>query len=224
MKQTPPHNSNRTNTNASTAAKSKRSSQNEFIVNPFTIIIDQREKAPFSFSGFRSDADKKNTPLIIPTRVEYLVTGDYTIEGFQSEISVERKSISDLVGTLTAGRERFIEELQRAQEMKFAAVVVEGGWSDVLQFCHEAASRNASRSPSPKTVFRSIVAFQQRFHRVHWWMCNDRRMAEWAAFRILDRYFRDRISNRANNAQGMSDEFVNTEAVNDETLSVASAS
>jgi len=166
----------------------------EFIVNPFTVIIDQREKAPFSFTGIQSDADTKFAPLVIPTRLELLVTGDYTIEGFEPDITVERKSVADLIGTLTAGRDRFEDELSRAQEMKFAAVVVEGDWSAIMQHCKESAERNQKRAPSVKTIFRSVVTFQQRFMRVHWWFCADRRMAEQATFRILERYFRDRLA------------------------------
>lgn len=42
----------------------------------------------------------------------------------------------------------------------------------------------------PKTIFRSVIAWQQRHPTVHWWFCPSRRMAEIATLRILERLWR----------------------------------
>lgn len=112
------------------------------VTNPFRIIRDTREQLPYSFHGLKTDADKGNKPLLIQTIDRHLKTGDYSIDGLESQVTVERKSLSDLYGTLTHGRAAFIRELERMQEMEFSAVVVEASWDGVIHkecdYCHGA--------------------------------------------------------------------------------------
>ena len=65
--------------------------------------------------------------------IEGLPVGDYSIAGLQDRIAIERKSLSDLVGSLTHGRERFERELAKARSYQFFAVVVEGSASAILR-------------------------------------------------------------------------------------------
>lgn len=158
-----------------------------FSISPFTVLIDTREQAPYSFTGINGDSDTHNTPIVVRTVSCHLPTGDYTIEGLAGEISVERKSLEDLYGTLTHGRERFERELQRLEELPgFAAVVVEAGYGAIVG-CPPPESK-----VRPKTISRSILAFQQRYRRVHWLMLPDRRFAEITTYRIFERYWKDR--------------------------------
>jgi ERCC4-type nuclease len=99
---------------------------------------------------------------------------------------VERKSAADLFGTLAGGRRRFVRELERLQERcEYAAVVVEADWETLFTTPPEY-----SRLP-PRNVFRSVVAYQQRYPRVHWWFCPGRRFAELTTFRVLERFWRE---------------------------------
>src|SRR5690242_13649754 len=66
---------------------------------PFITIIDTRETAPYSFAGLRADAKDHNRQLVIPTKFAGLPTGDYSIEGMENLIVVERKSLADLYST-----------------------------------------------------------------------------------------------------------------------------
>jgi hypothetical protein len=77
-------------------------------------------------------------------------------------------------------------ELKRLSEMRAAFVVVEAGWHTIL-----TAPPERSRL-LPKTVFRSVIAWQQRYPRVHWWMMEGRRLGEVATLRILQRYWQER--------------------------------
>ena len=158
------------------------------LVTPFTLVIDSREQTPYAFAGLRSDADAGRQPLLVRTVTRGLEAGDYSLEGFERLVAVERKSLSDLFTTLGQARARFVRELQRLASYDFAAVVVEGTWEDVLV-------RPPSRSQlNAKTVFRSVVAWQQRYPRVHWWMCPSRAFAEVATFRMLERFWKDRMA------------------------------
>ena len=82
------------------------------------IIVDTREKDPILFT--KHDF-KKGT----------LKTGDYTIEGFEKEIAIERKGIGDACSTVLQGRDRFKREMERAKKFKFFAIVIEGREQDL---------------------------------------------------------------------------------------------
>jgi ERCC4-type nuclease len=167
----------------------KKVVENGKLVAPFTLVIDSREQTPYAFAGLRSDADAGRRPLLVRTVTRGLEAGDYSLEGFERLVAVERKSLSDLFATLGQARARFVRELRRLQALyEFAAVVVEAGWEDILV---RPPPRSRLR---PKTVFRSVVAWQQRYPRVHWWMCPSREFAEVVTFRMLERFWRDRTA------------------------------
>lgn len=152
---------------------------------PFTVIIDNNEQHPYHFTDFSADSRQKFRPLIIPTITRSLNTGDYSIDTLEHAVTVERKSLADLYSTLGQGRDRFERELVRMSEMDFAAVVVEADWPSIIE-------RPPPHSELlPKTVYRSVLAWQQRFSNVHWWACATRSFAERTTFRILERYYRD---------------------------------
>jgi DNA excision repair protein ERCC-4 len=155
----------------------------EFIVCPFTILIDTREQLPYTFAGIRADAKQRRLPVLVQSLRGTIASGDYSIVGLSDAVAVERKSKEDLFGTLGGGRERFERELQRLNSLEFAAVVVECEWSDVF-------GNPPKRSGlTPKTVFRSVNAWEQRYTRVHWCFCPGREFAEAKTFRILERFY-----------------------------------
>lgn len=156
----------------------------DYLLCPFSVIVDSREQSPFMFRGFRADAKDKHRPLVVRTTVAALKSGDYSIEGFEHRVAVERKSLADLFGTLGQGRERFERELQRLNEMEFAAVVIEAGWSSII------SNPPTQSKLSPKTVFRSVIAWQQEFPGIHWWALDTRNLAEHCCFRILERFWK----------------------------------
>lgn len=94
------------------------------------IVCDSREQRCLDFSLF---------PGVTATKVEALSFGDYTCEfegklaGMRTPIVWERKSISDLWGTMTQGYPRFRKEITRAKDANTRLVlIVEGNYQDVL--------------------------------------------------------------------------------------------
>ena len=83
----------------------------------YNIITDTREQQPLW---------NKNTIR------KTLKTGDYSIEGYEEEISIERKTLPDLFGTLGKGHARFKKELTRARELQYFAIVIEGNITQCL--------------------------------------------------------------------------------------------
>lgn len=148
-------------------------------------MIDTREQTPFTFDGIRADKKDGGEILTIPVIRATLRQGDYSLLGHELRIAVERKSLSDLFGTLGQGRDRFVRELERLAEMPHAHVVVEAEWSTILNNPPPFSSLN------PKTVYRSVVAWVSRYQSIHWWMMPDRRYAEVTTFRILERFLKE---------------------------------
>jgi DNA excision repair protein ERCC-4 len=151
-----------------------------------TILIDNREQQPYAFVGYRADQRQGGGPLVVGTKTVCLPSGDYSLEGYADRVAVERKSLNDLFHTLSQGRDRFERELARLDAMQFAAVMVEADWTTIFtappQFSHL----------EPKTVFRSVLAWCQRFPRVHWYTVPDRAFGEAATLRVLERFLKER--------------------------------
>ena len=155
-------------------------------MTPYTIVIDTREQLGYQFAA--PFTGPRKVQLAVQTIVCGLPTGDYSLLGFESQIAIERKSLSDLYSTLGQGRARFTRELERLAAMEFAAVVVEAEWSEIL-------GNPPSRSElNPKTVLCSVVAWQQRYPRIHWWTVPGRSVGEAVTIRLLDRFWRERES------------------------------
>jgi ERCC4-type nuclease len=157
----------------------------DYVVAPFVVIADSREGHPFTFTGFKSDARHGYKSLIVPVVTRGLKTGDYSLEGYEDRIAVERKSAQDAYSTFSQERERFIRELERLNEMEFAAVVIEAGWPSLLK------SPPPQSKFSPKSFFRSVVAWQVRYPRVQWWAAETRSWAERVTLRWLERWWKD---------------------------------
>lgn len=142
---------------------------------PFTIIIDTRENKPYLFSSI---TPRPNTIF------KALETGDYSIDTYEDQVTIERKTLQDAYGTFGAGRKRFERELDRMSKFKTAVVMIEADWDTILR-----------RPPvhslfAPKSFLASVVAWQQRYN-VHFWACGNRALGEKCAYRILERFWKD---------------------------------
>jgi ERCC4-type nuclease len=161
------------------------------IVCPFTVLVDNNEQIPYRFTGLHADSRQNNLPLIITVERANLHTGDYSIKDHHNRVMVERKSLADLFSTLSQGRARFEDELLRMNDPKYfplvSAVVVEADLETILKRPPPLSQLN------PKSVVRSMIAWQQRFPFTHWWLAPNRRTAESLVFRILERYYRDNV-------------------------------
>ncbi len=107
-----------------------------------TVIVDTREQAPLQFAS-------------LPFEVDTLATGDYSARGLESDISIERKSISDLIGSLTSGRERFMRELERMRAFPFRRLLIVGT-------VEEIGAHKYRGNTSPKAILHSLHAIEAR--------------------------------------------------------------
>jgi len=88
-----------------------------------TIVIDSREQKPFTFQSHPN--------WIGGTVVRFLDAGDYSVEGMEELLRLERKSLGDLVMTLTVNREPFFRACERMSAFRYKALIVEGTYEDV---------------------------------------------------------------------------------------------
>lgn len=86
-----------------------------------TIVIDTREQEPYSFDPRLTGAVRRALPA-----------GDYSVEGLEDRVAVERKTLDDFVSTVIHSRARFRKELRKLAGYPAACVVVEAGVLDVL--------------------------------------------------------------------------------------------
>ena len=79
------------------------------------ILRDTREKQPWDFSWYDCEI-----------RVATVKVGDYTIEGYENTIAVERKrSTGELAMNFGFKKKQFIAELERMQNVQYRYVVCE---------------------------------------------------------------------------------------------------
>ena len=110
-------------------------------MNAFTVIIDSREQAPWSF------------PADVPTGPGTLAAGDYSLSGFEGSVAVERKSLPDLVSCIGPERERFKRELQRLKAYRVRAVIIEGTLQNITGHQYRSATL-------PASVLGSLASWQ----------------------------------------------------------------
>lgn len=108
------------------------------------IVIDTREQDPLAFGRLQSIRGT-------------LQTGDYSIRGLEEQFSVERKSISDLVGCcMGEGRQRFERELHRLRGFRFKRLLIVGTEEEIL-------SGRYHSNIKPQAVMATLGAFEARY-------------------------------------------------------------
>ena len=112
-------------------------------MKPPTIIIDTREQAPLIFEH-------------LPFENGGLTSGDYSVKGLEHLFAVERKSLDDLCGSVTSGRERFERELHRLRGFAFKRLLIVGEEKDVLE-------GNYRSKATPKSILGSLYSFEVRY-------------------------------------------------------------
>jgi len=133
------------------------------------IAVDNREQLAYSFQGY--DCTTEPTTLNV---------GDYSIVGFTDKIALERKSIDDLVGCLTSGRERFERELARSRSLDRFCVLIEAAFEDLAKGIYRSAMK-------PHAACQSIIAWQIRYG-VSFVFAGSRKTSEYYCFSYLQKY------------------------------------
>jgi DNA excision repair protein ERCC-4 len=87
-----------------------------------TAVIDTREGLPYDLAPLKQKRLGEG---------EGLKTGDYSILGLEHLVSVERKSLADLLGCIGQNRERFDAEMQRLIGYPKRLLLLETSWAEI---------------------------------------------------------------------------------------------
>ena len=90
---------------------------------PLVILVDTREQDPWTFPAFIGRREARR-PIVV--REHGQKVGDYTSELLLGIATIERKSPTDFMQTITYDRERWDREVARFARYERAAIVVEG--------------------------------------------------------------------------------------------------
>lgn len=139
----------------------------------FTIIIDTREQQPWTFDHYVT-ANKK------------LDTGDYSIEGLENLLAIERKkSVSEFANNITESR--FKDVICRLENIKYSFLLLEFDLEDILIY---PVGSNVPRKMwdkikiSPAFIMKHIIELQIN-HNIKVIFCGDSDNAEKMAEFIL---------------------------------------
>jgi hypothetical protein len=139
----------------------------------FKIYVDSREQKPFK--------------LNLPTEVKALKYGDYALSEprHSGNIYIERKSITDFIGTLSGGYNRFVKEIERAEKDKVRLVVlVEESINDCLSFKHLPYVSKKIKA-TPEFIFHNVRALLQEYERLDFLFVRGRSEATRVAEKLL---------------------------------------
>lgn len=138
------------------------------------VLIDTREQRPLRFVD----------ELGVDCGSASLPAGDYSVRGYTRLIAIERKSVADLVGTLTKGRERFENELDLLAEYRWRCILVEGRRGDVEAGIYRSLA-------NPKSIIGSLRAIWMRWGVPTFW-CDSpdgcAREVAWYARRLHEKH------------------------------------
>lgn len=87
------------------------------------VLVDTREKYPFEFGGFKN--------WIADTRSQALKVGDYSIEGMEKLLALERKTLTDLITTVIQERSRFFKQCEKMTKYRWRALLIEASYEDI---------------------------------------------------------------------------------------------
>jgi DNA excision repair protein ERCC-4 len=135
------------------------------------IVVDSREQEPYVFDPERVTIVRRALPA-----------GDYSLDGHETAIAAERKSIDDYVASVVRGRDRFARELRVLSGYDVACVVVEATLEDILAHRYRSdAHPNAVLGATLSIIVdRSVPVF----------FCGDRQIAQRFVEGLLCRYHR----------------------------------
>ena len=134
-------------------------------------IIDTREQEPYEF-----DTET------IEVKRQALDAGDYSLEGFEDQVCIERKSLSDYVQSVIKQRDRFMKEVKKLSEIPHCCIVVEGNLSDIMGKRYRSGTH-------PNSVLGATLSLMID-HKIPVCFCSDRQLAKTFTEMYLKRVYR----------------------------------
>ncbi len=136
-----------------------------------TFLIDTREQQPFEFDLETVDVKRRA-----------LTAGDYSLDGFADQVTIERKSLPDYVQSVIKQRDRFMKEVNKLSAIPHSCIVVEGDLSDIMGKRYRSGAH-------PNSVLGATLSLMID-HRIPVCFCSDRQLARTFTEMFLKRVYR----------------------------------
>jgi ERCC4-type nuclease len=140
------------------------------------IIVDTRETLPYEFKGSR-----------FQTKLRKLDTGDYSLEGHEDRVGVERKTKPDAYGVCGQSRVRFVSCLERLARMDRGVIVIESSLAEfAIPLPYETKD---GRKVTGAQAVGSFISWSCQYRIPVFW-CGSREAAERVTIRWLAAYLK----------------------------------
>ncbi|OGW52783.1 MAG: hypothetical protein A2Y81_13115 [Nitrospirae bacterium RBG_13_43_8] len=140
-----------------------------------TVLIDSREKSPFDFSRFPN--------WIAEVKKQKLNVGDYSVEGMEDLLVLERKTLTDLITTLIQQRIRFFSLCEKMTRYRWRGLLVEASYEDLKSPYGEYTLAH------PNAVSGTLDALESRFGIPVIYTSRYRELAEEKAASWISKHF-----------------------------------
>jgi len=144
------------------------------------VLIDSREKMPlYLFENHPNwfKGDQQAT----------LSAGDYSLEGMENVLSLERKSMADAIGSTIADRERFIRSCARLAKFRWKAILIEASYEDMKTPYHRF--EDLQTEAHPNAVCGTLDAIEAKFGIPILYSSRNRELASEKAASWLSKHF-----------------------------------
>lgn len=154
-------------------------------VPAYKVIKDTREQDGYTFESFTGRYTSCKGMV-----VKKLDTGDYSLEGLEDRLCIERKGrISELAINLGKDKARFMREIERMQDFEFPFLILEFSLDDVLKFPEGADIPESNMSKvkiSGKYILKMLVEIQMNYN-IPVYFCDNKRNAKFLINSIFKR-------------------------------------
>lgn len=150
-------------------------------VKTYNIIVDTREKTGYSFKEYGNCTGMINKKLD---------TGDYSIEGLEDLICIERKSsVEEVAGNLVDSSRRLEREIERMGPYKHKYIVCEFTMEELLNFPNSSTLPESIKQKikvGGKFLLKKLMEFQV-YYNVHVVFCGNKENAFYFVASLLKR-------------------------------------
>lgn len=144
------------------------------------VLVDSREQTPLCLFA--------NHPnWFCGERKVALKTGDYSMEGMEGVLALERKSMADAISSTIADRERFINSCARLQEFRWKALLIEASYEDMKTPYHYF--EDLETKAHPNAVCGTLDAIEAKFGIPVLYSSRNRYLASEKAASWLSKHF-----------------------------------
>jgi len=144
-----------------------------------SVIVDTKEKQPWTF-----DNDTQN----ISTKSHKLKTGDYSIEGLEEVLCIERKkSVAEFAQNITQAR--FENELIRMEQYKYRFIILEFDLRHIDDFPANLPLKVRQKIKITSSYIMRRISEIQIHNQIDVIPCSNRTYAEFVATNIIKRVY-----------------------------------